>query len=111
MSDTPMTPEALATVLVELPGWKHDADTLAKTFVFDDFREALTFMLRVGFEADALDHDTTDLGIGLSESIDRLERLWKKGDLRRHADSAPAQACALERFRQGFDLRATNVDP
>ena len=56
MSDTPMTPEALATVLVELPGWKHDADTLAKTFVFDDFREALTFMLRVGFEADALDH-------------------------------------------------------
>ena len=51
-----MTPEALATVLVELPGWKHDADTLAKTFVFDDFREALTFMLRVGFEADALDH-------------------------------------------------------
>jgi 4a-hydroxytetrahydrobiopterin dehydratase len=44
--------EALQT----LPGWAIEDDVLAKTFKFGSFREALSFMVRVGFEAEAMDH-------------------------------------------------------
>jgi len=39
-----------------LPGWTFKRDALAKTFQFESFREALGFMVRAGFEAEAMDH-------------------------------------------------------
>ena len=39
-----------------LPGWEAGPDTLTKTFTFGPFREAMSFMVRVGFEAEALNH-------------------------------------------------------
>ena len=42
--------------LTHLPGWSWERDALVKTLKFVNFREALAFMLRAGFEADALDH-------------------------------------------------------
>jgi 4a-hydroxytetrahydrobiopterin dehydratase len=39
-----------------LPGWTYDREALTKAFKFGGFREALSFMVRVGFEAEALDH-------------------------------------------------------
>ncbi len=39
-----------------LNGWKHERDALAKTFKFGSFREALSFMVRAGFEAEAMNH-------------------------------------------------------
>ena len=51
-----MTAEQLAAVLVELPGWEHDNDALLKTFTFANFPEALAFMVRIGFEAERLQH-------------------------------------------------------
>ena len=42
--------------ILGLPGWKFHRDALNKTFVFADFRAAMTFMVRVGFEAEAMDH-------------------------------------------------------
>jgi 4a-hydroxytetrahydrobiopterin dehydratase len=39
-----------------LPGWTRDGDALAKDFKFGSFREAMSFILRVGFEAEELNH-------------------------------------------------------
>ena len=42
--------------LTKLPGWVFRRSALAKEFKFGSFREALSFMVRVGFEADAMNH-------------------------------------------------------
>jgi len=52
----PLTPDEVATALAGLSGWTFAHDALAKEFKFADFRAALAFMLRVGFEAEAMDH-------------------------------------------------------
>ncbi|MEM6751010.1 MAG: 4a-hydroxytetrahydrobiopterin dehydratase [Planctomycetota bacterium] len=52
----PLTEEAIAEALESLAGWAHRGDTLAKEFVFADFRQAMGFVVRVGFEAEALNH-------------------------------------------------------
>lgn len=53
---TPLTAKKIAAELKKLPGWAWEHDALAKTFTFADFREALAFMVRVGFEAEELNH-------------------------------------------------------
>ena len=53
---TPLPPTKIKRTLAALPGWRCERKALAKTFTFDSFREALSFMVRVGFEAEALDH-------------------------------------------------------
>ena len=52
----PLTPAEIADALRALPGWAVEGDALAKTFKFGSFREAMSFMVRVGFEAEAMDH-------------------------------------------------------
>jgi len=52
----PLTAKKIATELAKLPGWAWEHDALAKTFEFADFRDALAFMVRAGFEAEALNH-------------------------------------------------------
>ncbi len=42
--------------LAGLPGWTHEGDALTREFVFPSFRDALAWMVRAGFEAEALDH-------------------------------------------------------
>lgn len=56
MSREPLTDDQIRTALAGLPGWSRDGDALAKAFTFDDFREALAFIVRVGFEAEQRDH-------------------------------------------------------
>ncbi len=56
MASTPLTPDEIAAALRELPGWSFERDALARTFQFGSFREAMSFMVRVGFEAEAADH-------------------------------------------------------
>lgn len=56
MKSPPLTLSEIEHALTHLPGWTWDRDALAKTLVFGGFREAMGFMLRAGFEADALDH-------------------------------------------------------
>ncbi|MEM1043934.1 MAG: 4a-hydroxytetrahydrobiopterin dehydratase [Bacteroidota bacterium] len=53
---TPLSNDAVRDALAGLPGWAHEDDTLAKTFTFDDFRAALAFIVRLGFEAEERDH-------------------------------------------------------
>jgi 4a-hydroxytetrahydrobiopterin dehydratase len=52
----PLDPPEIATALATLPGWTRDGDVLTKTFKFGSFREAMSFMVRVGFEAEGMDH-------------------------------------------------------
>lgn len=52
----PLTAKKIAAELKKLPGWAWEHDALAKTFTFSDFRDALAFMVRAGFEAEAMNH-------------------------------------------------------
>lgn len=53
---SPLTQEQIDAALGELPGWAGDAAGLTKTFRFGSFREAMAFLVRVAFEAEALNH-------------------------------------------------------
>ncbi len=48
--------DEVAAACRELPGWAYAKDALTKTFEFETFREAVGFMVRVAFEAEALNH-------------------------------------------------------
>jgi 4a-hydroxytetrahydrobiopterin dehydratase len=52
----PLGEVKIRKALPGLPGWSLDHDALIKTFKFGGFAEALSFMTRVGFEAEALNH-------------------------------------------------------
>jgi 4a-hydroxytetrahydrobiopterin dehydratase len=52
----PLAAAEIDAALGGLPGWSFAADALAKDFKFGNFREAMAFMVRVGFEAEAMDH-------------------------------------------------------
>ena len=52
----PLTTNEVQAALAELPGWSYEGDRLNKTFRFKDFREAVSFIVRLAFHAEALDH-------------------------------------------------------
>lgn len=52
----PLPPDRICHALASLPGWRHEHDALVRDLVFPSFRDALAFMVRAGFEAEALDH-------------------------------------------------------
>lgn len=56
MATKPLTAAEIDAALTALGGWKLDRDALAKEFKFGSFKEAMSFMVRVGFEAEAMDH-------------------------------------------------------
>jgi 4a-hydroxytetrahydrobiopterin dehydratase len=56
MASKPLKVADVKAALGELLGWKFQREALAKTFKFGNFREALSFMVRAGFEAEAMDH-------------------------------------------------------
>lgn len=52
----PLTSDEITSACAKLPGWTFERDALAKNFKFGSFREALSFMVRIGFEAEELNH-------------------------------------------------------
>ena len=56
MASPPLPQAEITAALAVLPGWIWESDALAKEFKFGSFKEALSFMVRVGFEAEAMDH-------------------------------------------------------
>lgn len=42
--------------LAELPGWTVEDGTLRRQFTFDGFPAAISFLVRLGFSAEAADH-------------------------------------------------------
>ena len=52
----PLPTTDIKSALSSLPGWSFQEDALVKTFTFGSFPEALSFMTRAGFEAEAMNH-------------------------------------------------------
>lgn len=52
----PLSKEQIEQELKNLDSWNFEDDTITKDFSFADFKEAMSFMVRVGFEAEALVH-------------------------------------------------------
>lgn len=52
----PLTEEQIAKAMSDLPGWAYEDDKLQKTFVFNSFKEALSFIVRLGLHAEEQNH-------------------------------------------------------
>lgn len=52
----PLSQDQVNAALAGLSGWEHAGDALRKRFTFDDFRSAIAFIVRIGFEAETADH-------------------------------------------------------
>ncbi len=56
MASKPLTSAQITRALATLPGWKYQRGALAKTFTFGNFREAMSYLVRASFEAEAMNH-------------------------------------------------------
>ncbi|MEY4687223.1 MAG: hypothetical protein RIR76_1246 [Verrucomicrobiota bacterium] len=54
--NTPLSDAEITAALREMEGWSHQRDALEREYQFSDFRAALAFMVRAGFEAEAVNH-------------------------------------------------------
>ena len=52
----PLDQAAVQAALSDLPGWSWEGDALKKTFSFRAFPEAISFITRLAFEAEARNH-------------------------------------------------------
>lgn len=52
----PLTEEQISNELDNLLGWEHENDKLSKEFGFDNFRDAMSFITRIAFEAEEQVH-------------------------------------------------------
>ena len=52
----PLNEVEITEALEQLSGWKWQDDRLKKTFLFTNFREAMSFILRVSYEAEERNH-------------------------------------------------------
>ncbi len=55
-SRKPLSDDAIAAALADLDGWAYDDDKLTKTFEFSDFRAAISFIVRMSFYAEEMNH-------------------------------------------------------
>ncbi|HEY9839332.1 MAG: 4a-hydroxytetrahydrobiopterin dehydratase [Candidatus Sericytochromatia bacterium] len=52
----PASSEQILEALKQLPGWSYEGNALNKDFEFHHFREAVSFIVRLSFEAEARNH-------------------------------------------------------
>ena len=89
-----LTSEEIHTALGTLAGWRHEGDALQKTFQLKNFREAMSFLVRMGFEAEQRDHHPE-----IKNVYGRVEILLRTHD----ADNKVTQAdVELARAIEGF---------
>lgn len=55
-SRKPLEKQDVIQALQSLTGWEFDSDAICREFSFASFREAMSFMVRIGFEAEEMDH-------------------------------------------------------
>lgn len=53
---TPLNESAINSGLKDLPGWSFSDNALHCAFTFGSFKEAISFIVRLGFEAEAMNH-------------------------------------------------------
>lgn len=52
----PLTDQQIQDALKDLPGWTHRDDKLQRSFEFGSFKEALSFIVRLGLHAEQQGH-------------------------------------------------------
>ncbi len=52
----PLSETVIAEMLRSLNGWEFDGSTLKKEFTFDDFIQAMAFMVQAGLNAEKIGH-------------------------------------------------------
>lgn len=55
-SSDPLSDAAIKDALSDLDGWTYDDDKLQKTYEFSDFRAAISFIVRLSFYAEEMNH-------------------------------------------------------
>jgi len=51
-----LSEQKIESALQELEGWKLENGCITKSFTFNDFKDAFSFMTRIAFEAEAQNH-------------------------------------------------------
>lgn len=52
----PLTDDEIENALADLSGWTYEDDQLKKSFEFSDFRAAISFIVRLAFYAEEMNH-------------------------------------------------------
>jgi len=52
----PLSDDKVAAELETLDGWKHENDKISKEYNFDNFRDAMSFITRLSYEAEEQVH-------------------------------------------------------
>ncbi|PKL75359.1 MAG: 4a-hydroxytetrahydrobiopterin dehydratase [Candidatus Melainabacteria bacterium HGW-Melainabacteria-1] len=58
-----VTSERILDALKLLPGWSYEGHALRKEFAFKNFREAISFIVRLSYEAEERDHHPEILNV------------------------------------------------
>ena len=53
---TPLNKAEVNAALEGLPGWQYKDERLGKTFRFSNYRDTISFVVRLAFEAEVMDH-------------------------------------------------------
>ena len=51
-----LSAEEVTAHLADCPGWSADGDSIARTYVLPTFADAIAFVTRLAFDAEAADH-------------------------------------------------------
>lgn len=51
-----LTQDKIDTALQSLPGWSFADDKISKTYKFHHYREAMSFIVRLSYEAETMNH-------------------------------------------------------
>lgn len=79
----PLSDTEIASALTELTGWRHEQSKLRKRFSFATFPEAISFLVRIAFDAERLGHHpeianvygTVDLALTTHDAGNRVTAL------------------------------------
>jgi 4a-hydroxytetrahydrobiopterin dehydratase len=90
-----MARQALSVTEIEealrvLPGWSHKDDSLRKSFRFQNHREAMSFLVRLSFEAEQRNHHAEISNV--YATVDLVLRTHDAGNRVTRADIELAQA-------------------
>jgi 4a-hydroxytetrahydrobiopterin dehydratase len=77
---TALSQKKIDEALLDLPGWRFEEDKISKTFKFGSFKEAMSFMVRVGMHAEEQKHhpeifnvyDTVRLSLRTHDAADKV---------------------------------------
>ena len=87
---TPLSAEEIASALTPLSGWSWEGDALKKRFTFKNFQEAIGFLVRIAFAAEAHDHHPEIANV--YNRVDLTLRTHDAGNKVTQKDLALAQA-------------------